>query len=98
MTHRLIIRPEAEAELTEASRWYEEQAPGLGERFLDSVGACLASSQDNPMLYPVIHEDVRRSLTRRFPYCVFYLVRHDTVVVLAFLHASRNPEHWQRRR
>lgn len=34
MRRRLIVRPEAEADITEAALWYEERAVGLGlERF-----------------------------------------------------------------
>lgn len=34
---QLIIRPAAEAEVQEASDWYEEREPGLGARFLDEL-------------------------------------------------------------
>jgi hypothetical protein len=30
VSHRLSIRPEAEADMTEAFEWYEERQPGLG--------------------------------------------------------------------
>ena len=30
MRHRLIIRPEAEADMAEAFDWYEQRRPGLG--------------------------------------------------------------------
>jgi plasmid stabilization system protein ParE len=30
MSRRLIVRPEAEADITEASLWYEERESGLG--------------------------------------------------------------------
>jgi len=30
MSHRLIVRPEAEADITEAALWYEERGVGLG--------------------------------------------------------------------
>jgi plasmid stabilization system protein ParE len=55
MTYRVILRPEAEAELAEAYRWYEEQRPGLGEAFFLSVDACMASIQRNPTMHPVVH-------------------------------------------
>jgi hypothetical protein len=34
MIRRLIIRPEAEAEMAEAFDWYEERLSGLGASFL----------------------------------------------------------------
>lgn len=33
----LDFHPDAEAELTEAARWYEERSPGLGDRFISVV-------------------------------------------------------------
>jgi plasmid stabilization system protein ParE len=95
--YRLIIRPEAEADLTEAYAWYESQLTGLGAEFLLVVEAPLAAIQRNPRQYQVIHRRVRRALTRRFPFGIFYLIRRNTVIVLAVLHASRDPHIWQER-
>ncbi len=33
MKYRLIIRPEAEAEIQEAFDWYERRVPSLGAKF-----------------------------------------------------------------
>ena len=41
MSRRLIVRPEAEAEMTEAYDWYEDRVPGLGSEFLLCVDAVL---------------------------------------------------------
>lgn len=38
----LIVRPDAEADITDAAVWYETQSPGLGSEFIRSVDACLA--------------------------------------------------------
>jgi toxin ParE1/3/4 len=50
-----------------------------------------------PHLSPQIHRTVRRSLTRRFPYEVFYVEDEERVVVLSVFHARRNPKRWQER-
>ena len=34
MTRRLVIRPQAEADITEAALWFQKQAPGLEEACL----------------------------------------------------------------
>ena len=39
MSRRLIVRPEAEAEMTDAFDWYEDRVPGLGSEFLLCVDA-----------------------------------------------------------
>jgi toxin ParE1/3/4 len=93
----VAIRPEAEADLTEAYGWYQGCRDGLGDEFLLSVEAALDSIQRFPQSYPAVHKQVRRALLRRFPYGVFYLVEEEAIVVLAVFHASRNPKRWQER-
>ena len=43
MNRRLIVRPEAEAEMTEAFDWYEDRVPGLGSEFLLCVDAVFSA-------------------------------------------------------
>jgi hypothetical protein len=67
MSLTLWIRPEAEADLAEAYRWYEQQRPGLGEALLTAVDATLAGVERHPETYPLVEQTARRALTRRFP-------------------------------
>ncbi len=98
MKKRLIVRPAAEADLAEACGWYEQQVRGLGAQFLLCVDGVMASIQRNPQLYPVVHKGViRRALTRRFPYGVYYVEAKRAVSVIAVVHAKRNPRVWQDR-
>jgi len=71
MRLRLIVRPEAEVELTDAFDWYEDCVPGLGAEFLLCVEAILNSILRSPHQFPRVHRTVRRALTRRFPYEIF---------------------------
>ncbi len=97
MSRRLIVRPEAEAEMTDAFGWYEDRVPGLGSDFLLCVDAVLNTIQRNPQQFPRVHRIVRRSLTRRFPYEVFFVEDDDRIVVLSVFHAKRSPKSWQER-
>jgi toxin ParE1/3/4 len=94
---KLVVRPEAEADLTTGFQWYEEQLPGLGHDFLAIVYQQLQRILERPEGYPRLHPRLRRSLTPRFPYAIFYLVAGDTVVVIAVLHQASDPRHWQSR-
>jgi plasmid stabilization system protein ParE len=97
MTRRLIIRPEAEAELAEAFDWYEQRVPGLGEDFLVAFDVALSSILSNPLQHPVLHRGIRRVLTRRFPYQVLFLMEGDAITVIAVFHGARDPKSWQDR-
>lgn len=91
---KIRLRPEAGRDLRDAARWYESQEPGLGNRFLDEVSRTFQFISDSPYLYPEVHAGVRRAVLRRFPYGIFYVIDEETAVVLAVVHASRDPEIW----
>ncbi len=97
MTYNVIVRPEAEREIQEAFDWYEERSEGLGAEFLRAADACLSGVRRSPEAYQIVHGEVRRALLRRFPYALFYLVRENTIIVLACFHVKRSPADWQRR-
>lgn len=92
------VRPEAEADLEDAARWYEQRRGGLGKEFLDEVLRTLGTIEGNPELYARVHGDIRRAMLNRFPFGVFYLIESEGVVVVAVLHASRDPARWKERR
>ena len=83
--------------MTEAFDWYEGCLPRLGYEFLLCVDAVFHAIQRNPQQWPQVHRVVRRALTRRFPYEVFFVEDHERIVVLSVFHASRNPKTWQKR-
>ena len=97
MSHPLIIRPEAEADLAEAFDWYEDRQAGLGHQFLAEVHTALRAVAEHPVHYPVLYRDARRVLTRRFPYKVFFIVENERVEVLGVVHVRRHPRVWQKR-
>ena len=96
---RLLIRvrPEAAQDLEDAAGWYEEQNRGLGHEFLEEVRRSLQRVAEQPELYPSLHRNTRRALTHRFPFGVFYRVEVDSIVVVAVMHGSRDPQRWKQR-
>lgn len=92
MSHRIIIRAEAETDLTDAAIWYHQQQAGLGDEFVAEVDAAIRSAAENPAQYPCLRRtpDVRRVLTHRFPSRIFFIRRPDAIVVFRILHAARN--------
>ena len=49
MTVDVRLRPEAEQDLAEAARWFEEQRPGLGQEFLDEALATFTAIAERPL-------------------------------------------------
>jgi plasmid stabilization system protein ParE len=87
---RLIVRPKAEADLSEAARWYEAQRPTLGGQFLDEIGRILILLKESPERHRLYYRGFRRLLTQRFPYKVFYRIEGGNVIVVRVLHAKRD--------
>lgn len=96
-TKTIIIRPEAEADINDAYKWYELQRKGLGENFLLCIEEALARVSRKPSIYSLVHKDVRRILIHRFPFGIFFIEAEDKVLVIAVLHARRNPKAWKKR-
>jgi plasmid stabilization system protein ParE len=77
--------------------WYESEELGLGEEFLEEVRAAYHRIEDAPLHCQELRSGIRRALTHRFPYSIFFSLDDDTIIVLAVLHVARNPREWLRR-
>lgn len=97
MSLPLVFDPAVYGDVDDAYRWYEGQRPGLGDDFLAAFEAVYARIAATPQVHRAIYREVRRGLTRRFPYGVFYRVHADRVEVIAVYHTSRDPSGWQSR-
>ena len=75
MSYEVNFGPLVKFDLADAYDWYEGQEEGLGERFLDAFDSRVELIRENPIAFPSVHGDLRRSLLRRFPYLVFYRVK-----------------------
>jgi plasmid stabilization system protein ParE len=95
MKYRLRIRSDARDDIRSARDWYERQRPGLGTRFGEELDAAMSAIQQWPLLYAVIYRDIRRAMTRHFPYAIYFIVDNERINVLRVLHHARDPRQWQ---
>lgn len=60
--YRIIIRHEAEVDITDAAIWYHNQKPGPGHEFLAEIDAAIASAAENPLCHTCLRRkpEVRR--------------------------------------
>jgi plasmid stabilization system protein ParE len=93
----IVLLPEAQAEFDQGVDWYEQQRPGLGQDFIDSIRDVTNRISATPEAHAITYKDVRQAVVRRFPYNVLYRVETDRIVVVAVFHTSRNPKDWQGR-
>ncbi|MGB5635852.1 MAG: type II toxin-antitoxin system RelE/ParE family toxin [Waterburya sp.] len=95
---RYVFHPEALAEYSEAVQYYAEQRVEVAQAFIDAIEDAVYRIKESPTRYVVINEDVRRCMTRRFPYGILYTIEQDYILILAVMHCSREPGYWKSRK
>lgn len=81
---KVLVLDEATADLADGYHFYEKQADGLGEYFLDSLWSDIESLRLFGGIHAV-HNGYHRLLSKRFPYAVYYRVECDVARVRAVL-------------
>ncbi|MGH8453131.1 MAG: type II toxin-antitoxin system RelE/ParE family toxin [Nevskiales bacterium] len=91
MSYSVYVRRAAERDVAQAQKWYEEQQRGLAAEFHVEFSATLGRLTETPLIYPALYRNVRRAVSHRFPYLVWYRVQNSRVTVLACTHGKADP-------
>jgi plasmid stabilization system protein ParE len=97
VTRSVVFRPEAEDEVLETRRWYEERREGLGADFASAVDAIVERIVTSPLAFPSAYGETRRAVLRRFPHALYFRVVADGAIVVLALHGRQHPLRWQKR-
>ena len=91
MAYKVSITPLTFLEIDEAIFWYEKQLPKLGQRFLIELNKRINKIQEKPENYLLIYPPVRRTILKKFPYKLYYIVKDKSeIVIIALLHVKRS--------
>ena len=71
----------ARGEFQEAIDYYNEERPGLGFEFSDSVKDTITRITNYPLAWTALSKRTRRALVHRFPYSIIYEIRMDVIVI-----------------
>jgi hypothetical protein len=93
---RIELHPEADTEFAAQVEYYEDEQPGLGQKFYREVIGCLDWIAQNPTL-PRMRKTHRRVNLKVFPFYVAYAIERDWVWVRAIAHGHRKPGYWMER-
>ena len=88
---RVQVLDEATADLADGFRFYERQADGLGDYFLDSLWSDIQSLRISGGIHAV-HYGYHRLISKRFPYAVYYRIEDGVARVRAVLDCRRDPK------
>ena len=93
---RIQILPKAREDLVAGCRFYERKVAGLGNYFRDSLLKDVDALATNAGVHAKVF-GYQRSLSKRFPFAIYYRVDGNVVRVRAILDCRRNPS-WIRHR
>ena len=92
---RYAFHPDALTEYAEAVQYYAEQRVEIAQAFIDAIEDAVYRLRESPTRYSTTNEDVRRCMTRKFPYGILYTIEQDYILILAVMHCSREPGYWK---
>jgi len=91
------FHPAAEMEFNDAINYYEKIESGLGFEFSVEVRSAIKRAETIPEAWVLIDDNVRRSLTARFPFGVLYTPNETGIYILAVMNLHRKPDYWKYR-
>lgn len=97
MSLRIAFRRAAQCEFIEAAEWYEKRRTGRGAKFTAAVREVLNRVAQEPDFYAIVLDDVHEAVVSKYPYCIYYRVDSESILVLSIFHTSRDPASWQNR-
>jgi len=90
----LQFHPDVAGEIRASYCWYQEQAKGLGDDFLNELESAYAAVIEFPKAWPLFQKGFRRHLLPRFPFSIIYREKGGDIFVVAVMHNSRKPGYW----
>jgi toxin ParE1/3/4 len=95
---KYVFHPEALAEYSDAVQYYAEQRREIAQAFINAIEDAIFRIKESPNRYAAIDEDIRRCMTRKFPYGILYTIEQDYILILAVMHCSREVGYWKDRK
>lgn len=93
----LVFHDEAQEEMLETGRYYEDRVTGLGALFLSAVERTTDRIMAHPRAGTAVRGGLRKRFVAGFPFKVLYSLEGDTILVVAVMHHSRKPGYWRER-
>ncbi len=99
MDYKIIISAEAESDTNKAYIYYQDQQPGLGDRFLDELIDFYKKLKKHPTYYSFISgaKTSRAIPLKVFPYSIIYEITGRELHVFAVHHFRQHPDHFIKR-
>lgn len=88
---RIKISSDALADLNEGFGFYEAQSEGLGDYFISSLKSDIEELKISGGVHRIVYLRFHRSLSKVFPYGVFYTFSDNVSIIWAVIDLRRDP-------
>jgi len=92
--YQISYKDIATIEYEDAINWYALRSKVASEKFIKAVNEKLDSISRNPQRYKNLYKNYYEVTTRKYPYCIVYLVEESIreIIIVAIYHHKRNPK------
>ena len=99
MKYKFVNRPAARKNIRDAVNYYKAISPNLAKQFLFRLQEAKVYIARSPLGFQIKYNRVRTLLLKQFPYHIHYFIDDykQQIVILAVVHAYRNPEDYSNR-
>lgn len=97
MNTRVILSPDAKADIRSVIEWYYRADPNLAFRFDKETLTTLDHIRQFPYSFRVRNGTIRQARLKRFPYAIYYRLKSNSVLVVAVVHQRRSDAVWRQR-
>ena len=90
----MLFHPDIAQEVKSSFFWYQDQARGLGDDFIEELESAYEAVREFPDTWPFFQHGFRRYILSRFPFSVIYREHEGAIYVVAVMHNSRRAGYW----
>ena len=93
----VVLDARAEVDLDAAAQWYAKERVELAFEFFEAIDIAIGYIAQFPQSGREVTTGIRRVLTKKFPFCLYYTIEDGQVIIIAILHFRRGSDTWQQR-
>jgi plasmid stabilization system protein ParE len=95
---KFCFLPEADNDLRQAIKYYEDCQNELGLDFLIEFDKAIRRIVEYPQAWQEISNNFRRCLLSRFPYGIIYSVEPDCILIVSVMNLHKHPNTWKNKK
>ncbi|OYT10550.1 MAG: hypothetical protein B6I18_08520 [Bacteroidetes bacterium 4572_112] len=99
MDYKVKISPEANIEINEAIKYYNEINTKLSSELFNILFDNLEFIKNNPYSFTIKHRNIRGLPIEKYPYVIYYFIDEilKTVNVISVFNTHKDPDKWEKR-